>query len=174
MAEVWVPVDRREEGDVDSTSADGDAADAADPAARVSVWRRGWAGGLQIIAIVAFVAAAVGFSREDAASSSSDAAGLAVSAPDPVAGAADDSAQMAPDTSLPPASGAATLVNVMVPQARAAQVLVNATGSVSVRNRIQLVPEVSGRVVEVSPWTCPASVDSLVFDHSTRSRTSFL
>ena len=23
-------------------------------------------------------------------------------------------------------------------------------------------------------WTCPASVDSLVFDHSTRSRTSFL
>jgi RND family efflux transporter MFP subunit len=39
----------------------------------------------------------------------------------------------------------------VVPQPTTSTVIVEATGSVSVRNRVQLVPEVSGRIIAVSP-----------------------
>lgn len=97
--------------------------------------KRGWAaprglvGGLQIVGILAVVSMAVGFSREDPAT----VAPVPVAMPEPVV----------------PAAG--PLLSVLQPQVTASRVTVEATGSVAVRNRVGLVPEVSGRVVSVSP-----------------------
>jgi len=109
-----------------STDPVGDETPPAAPAPR-----RGWAGTLQILGIVALTGLAVGFSQERSATS------------EPLLAAAPDSA----GTALEPM---AALVNVVVPELRSAPVIVEATGSVTVRNRVQLVPEISGRVVAVS------------------------
>jgi RND family efflux transporter MFP subunit len=101
-----------------------------------SRFRRGIAGGSQIIAIFAAIFVAIVFSREDA---------QAVSDPEPFRAAA-----------LPVASplrddpDSAPLVRVIDPTAQENTLTIGTTGSVGVRSYVNLVPEVSGRVVEVS------------------------
>ena len=108
-----------------------EAPEASQPEAQPSAHRprwRGVAGGLQIVGILAAVTLAVGFSREDTAT-------------------------QVPPLAMPelPAAVPGQLVSVVQPEPTTAQVSVEATGSVAVRNRVGLVPEVSGRVVSVSP-----------------------
>jgi RND family efflux transporter MFP subunit len=113
----------------------------------VSGWRRGIVGGAQILGIVAAVSLAVGFSRADSAAEVPAAEVPAAKAPlasAPVATAAAPVAEAAQAFSGP-------LVTVTVPQLTTSKVTVNGTGSVVVRNRVGLVPEVSGRVVSLSP-----------------------
>ena len=43
------------------------------------------------------------------------------------------------------------VVNVLLPDSIARDVLVDVTGTINARSYVELVPEVSGRVVEVSP-----------------------
>ena len=78
---------------------------------------------------------AVGFARDDGAAAA------------PVA--ADSAA--APVPGREPSSLALPLVETLLPSPRPSRAVVDATGSVAVRNRIDLVPEVSGRVVWVAP-----------------------
>ena len=89
--------------------------------------RRRWAGVAQIGAVLAVVAVAVVFSRGRGGSAS---------------GA---------DSPLPAMQTTAPLVSVVVPKAQSVVVAVEATGTVNPRSYVALTPQVSGRVVEVSP-----------------------
>ena len=95
---------------------------------------RGWIGSLQILGIMGVVALAVGFSSEG------------MTTEEAVSPAAADAAVPTQTSVLP-----GPLVSIMVPVADAGQATVRATGSVTVRNRVELVPEVTGRIVAVSP-----------------------
>ena len=135
----------RSQPDQDLIPEDMPTAEPADEAQTVSGGKRGWVGGLQILGVIGFVAVALGFSSEGVTTDEAAAAD-----PSPATSPAP-----APDATADAASGTSAaarqpLVNVATPVAGAGQATVRATGSVTVRNRVQLVPEVDGRVVAVS------------------------
>lgn len=87
--------------------------------------KRRWAGTTQVIVVIALVLLALLYARAP----DNDSTALQI-------GAGEDPAP---------------LVNVVHPVARANMLTVAATGSVDVRNRIALTPQVTGRVVSISP-----------------------
>lgn len=91
--------------------------------------RSGFMGILQIVAVVAAVGMAVAYSRDDTA------------------------AQVAPPSTFTPAAqsdAAAPLARVMLPERQQTQITLAATGTVEVRNTIDLAPQIGGQVVSVA------------------------
>ncbi len=117
-------------------------AEPAEAVQPVNGGKRGWIGSLQILGVIGFVAVALGFSSEGM--TTEEAAAIVPAKATTPAAAPEAAPGTSPIAQQP-------LVNVATPIAGAGQATVRATGSVTVRNRVQLVAEVDGRVVAVSP-----------------------
>ncbi len=93
--------------------------------------RRALTGSLQILVVVVVILAALIFARGP------------------------DSSEPQPDFTMMSDSVVKPLVEVVQPEARSTRLSVSVTGTITVRNRVALTPQISGRVAEVSPLLRP-------------------
>ena len=98
--------------------------------------RRALMGTVQILVVVALILAALIFARGP------------------------DSSEAQPDFAMMPATDAKPLVAVVRPEARATTLSVSVTGTITVRNRVALTPQITGRVATVSPLLRPGGAFS--------------